>query len=449
MRVTSACEYGRGSVPVRVRSALAVLVAFAVAPPTAHAALVHSWPGEGSAVDVVADPDGTHSGGFTGDGLVGQAFTYGGLASSDLGNVWNHGPGDFTIAFALRTTQTDGSVAVLAKRPQCSADAPFWNFRSGGGGIGFETYDTPAGLGGTNRGVSMAGTLNDGYWHTVTVTRAGTTVTGYIDGEQRATRSDGGANVTNAEPIRVGTSVCVGADGTVPLVGAVDEIRIGDAVDANLLPPPPMVGTTPPAVTGDGAVGATLTCSEGVWRYPVTVGLSRQWLRDGQPIDGATGPTYVVSAADAGATITCRVTAANQSGPAASDSAGVPVPPAPPVPPPASPPASPPPAGPASPRPPAPVAITTIATLPSAKACVSRRRFPIRLRGVKANRIVRAQIKLNGRQIRNLTGRALGLPVDLRGLPKGRFTVEIVTTDRAGRKLVGKRTYRTCVPRRR
>lgn len=93
------------------------------------------------------------------------------------------------------------------------------------------------------------------------------------------------------------------------------------------------------------------------------------------------------------------------------------------------------------------VAITQIAALPPAKVCVSRRRFPIRLRGVKANKIVRAQVRLNGKQVRNVTGRALGLPIDLRGLPKGKFTVQIVTTNRAGKRLVGKRTYRTCAPK--
>lgn len=95
------------------------------------------------------------------------------------------------------------------------------------------------------------------------------------------------------------------------------------------------------------------------------------------------------------------------------------------------------------------VGITQIATLASPRTCVSRRKFPIRLRRVKADRIVRAQIKLNGKQVRNVTGRALGLPIDLRGLPKGRFTVEIVTTDQAGQRLIGKRAYRTCVPKRR
>ena len=61
---------------------------------------------------------------------------------------------------------------------------------------------------------------------------------------------------------------------------------------------------------------------------------------------------------------------------------------------------------------------------------------------------MRAQIKLNGKTTRTVRGAALGLPIDLRGLPKGRFCVEIVTTDRAGKRLVGKRRYRTCVPRR-
>lgn len=68
---------------------------------------------------------------------------------------------------------------------------------------------------------------------------------------------------------------------------------------------------------------------------------------------------------------------------------------------------------------------------------------------MKTNKIVRAQIKLNGKQVRNVTGKALDLPIDLRGLPKGKFAVEIVTTDAAGKKPVGKRTYRTCVPKRR
>ena len=41
-------------------------------------------------------------------------------------------------------------------------------------------------------------------------------------------------------------------------------------------------------------------------------------------------------------------------------------------------------------------------------------------------------IELNGRTVRALKGRALAVPVDLRGLPKGTFTVAIITTEAHG-----------------
>jgi 6-phosphogluconolactonase (cycloisomerase 2 family) len=104
-----------------------------------------------------------------------------------------------------------------------------------------------------------------------------------------------------------------------------------------------------------------------------------------------------------------------------------------------------------TPTPAAPVSvpITQVATLPSPKRCVSRRRFRIRLRSIRGNPVVKAEIRLNGKTKRRVSGRALSLPIDLRGLPKGRWTVEIITTDSKGKKLVGKRRYRTCVPKRR
>jgi hypothetical protein len=219
-----------------------------------------------------------------------------------------------------------------------------------------------------------------------------------------------------------------------------------DGVVLGLGPAPPVPqNSTPPSVTGSPVSGATLTCDPGTWTgAPTTFAFS--WLRDGAAIPGQSAATYLVVAADVGATLSCRVVAGNAGGdgpPATSTGLAIPAPPAAPAP--IAP--NPPPPAPSAAT--APVAISKIATLPSPKACVSRRRFPIRLRGVKANRIVRAQIRLNGKQVRNVTGKALGLPIDLRGLPKGRFTVEIVTTDSAGKKLIGKRTYRTCTPKRR
>jgi hypothetical protein len=417
-------------------------------PAVAEAGLVHSWPAEGTALDVTGAANGTHTGSYVTDGLIGQAFTYGGLETTDFGNVGNTTASEFTIAFAVRTTQTAPSVPLLTKRGFCDASQPFWDIHMSANSVGYETYES---LAGGNKGVGMNAVLGDGFWHTLTFTRTGSTLTGYVDGEQRAIRTDATANVTNATSMKAGTSPCVGADGTVNLEGAIDEIRIADNANADLQPPPAMVNASPPAITGTASLGSPLTCSDGTWRYPLTRGLTRQWLRDGKPIDGATGPTYTLAAADQGTSISCRVTAANQSGPASADSGGLAVPsgsqPQPPsVPESPTAPESQPAGSSATPK---PVSITSIATLPPTKLCVSRRKFPIRLRGVKTNRIVRAQIKLNGRQVRNITGKALSLPIDLRGLPKGTFTVEILTTDSAGKKIVGKRAYRTCAPRRR
>jgi hypothetical protein len=95
---------------------------------------------------------------------------------------------------------------------------------------------------------------------------------------------------------------------------------------------------------------------------------------------------------------------------------------------------------------PTPVPITQIATLPSPHVCVSRRHFRIHLKGVKG--FVKAVIKLTGVPARTVKGKALGLPIDLRGLPKGKVVVRITVTTKNGKRLVGKRTYHTCANRR-
>jgi len=109
------------------------------------------------------------------------------------------------------------------------------------------------------------------------------------------------------------------------------------------------------------------------------------------------------------------------------------------TPPPTTPPTTPAPA-------PKPVPINQIAKLPSPHVCVSRRHFPIHLKGVKG--IVKAVIKLTGVPARTVKGKALGLPIDLRGLPKGKVVVRITVTTKTGKRLVGKRTYHTCAKKR-
>lgn len=65
---------------------------------------------------------------------------------------------------------------------------------------------------------------------------------------------------------------------------------------------------TVPTVTGTASVGGTLTATPGTWDVDGT-GFAYQWLRDGTAIAGATGATYRPVAADAGRTLSVRVTA--------------------------------------------------------------------------------------------------------------------------------------------
>jgi hypothetical protein len=87
--------------------------------------------------------------------------------------------------------------------------------------------------------------------------------------------------------------------------------------------------------------------------------------------------------------------------------------------------------------------------LPSARTCRSRRDFSIRLRKPKRGRIKTARVYVNGKRVKTLRGRRVRARVNLRGLPRGRYTVRVVVTTTRGQRIVTKRRYRTCVPKRR
>lgn len=65
-----------------------------------------------------------------------------------------------------------------------------------------------------------------------------------------------------------------------------------------------------PTVTGTPVVGGTLTVAPWFWD-PWQVPLTYQWLRDGTPIQGATGTTYRPTSADLGRAISIRVGASD------------------------------------------------------------------------------------------------------------------------------------------
>jgi hypothetical protein len=81
--------------------------------------------------------------------------------------------------------------------------------------------------------------------------------------------------------------------------------------------------TAPPVISGTAAYRETLTVVPGTWTPPPTA-LGYQWLRDGQPVAGATGPTYRLGLADIGHTVTVVETATDATGSASAASAPTP-----------------------------------------------------------------------------------------------------------------------------
>ena len=107
------------------------------------------------------------------------------------------------------------------------------------------------------------------------------------------------------------------------------------------------------------------------------------------------------------------------------------------------------PAGPTGPTPPAFGRNGVITGLPSARRCVSRRAFTIRIRRRRGRTYSSAQVFLNGRQIATRRGTRVTAPINLRGLPRGRYTVRIVVVTTTGEVITGTRRYRTCTRKRR
>ena len=107
------------------------------------------------------------------------------------------------------------------------------------------------------------------------------------------------------------------------------------------------------------------------------------------------------------------------------------------------------PAGPVGSKPPAFGPGGVIQGLPSPKKCVSRRAFRIRIRKRKGRTYISASVFVNRIRVIVRRGARLTAPVNLRGLPKGRFTVKIVVLTATGEVIEGTRKYRTCTKKRR
>ncbi|WBU36777.1 S8 family serine peptidase [Homoserinibacter sp. YIM 151385] len=92
--------------------------------------------------------------------------------------------------------------------------------------------------------------------------------------------------------------------------GAVTALSVATGEAAE---PEAPVNTTPPSITGEAAVGATLTADPGAWEGE-GLEYAYQWKLSGADIEGATGETYRVAKTDQGGAISVAVTATGAAG---------------------------------------------------------------------------------------------------------------------------------------
>jgi hypothetical protein len=91
-------------------------------------------------------------------------------------------------------------------------------------------------------------------------------------------------------------------------------------------------------------------------------------------------------------------------------------------------------------------AFRSAVSLPSSTRCLSRRDFTIHLRDPRNDPLREVVVTLAGRRLRTVRrGNRFASKVDLRGLPRGTFTVRIELITVLGHRLTGRRTYHTCV----
>jgi YVTN family beta-propeller protein len=98
------------------------------------------------------------------------------------------------------------------------------------------------------------------------------------------------------------------------------------AADSSPVPIPPEaepVSLELPKISGSGALGATLSCSEGKWASTSAPSLTFQWLRDGGAISGANSSQYKVAPEDQGHGLVCEVAAENGAGTTSARSASL------------------------------------------------------------------------------------------------------------------------------
>jgi serine protease len=110
--------------------------------------------------------------------------------------------------------------------------------------------------------------------------------------------------ITNAHRLDLLASAAKAFSGACPTSACGAGIAQAPAAVAAAAAAPVELTIDDPVVTGTAQVGATLTAGVSASRSGTRT--SWQWLRSGAPISGATGSSYVPTAADIGATLAVR-----------------------------------------------------------------------------------------------------------------------------------------------
>jgi NHL repeat len=91
------------------------------------------------------------------------------------------------------------------------------------------------------------------------------------------------------------------------------------------------------------------------------------------------------------------------------------------------------------------ISATAAFSLPSAKQCVSKRKFTIHVRKLPGITWVSAVIKINHKRVKTVGRSHITALVNLVSLPKGTFVLSITAKASNGQSVTGTRTYHTCV----
>jgi hypothetical protein len=95
------------------------------------------------------------------------------------------------------------------------------------------------------------------------------------------------------------------------------------------------------------------------------------------------------------------------------------------------------------------LSLKQLVSLPSARKCVSRRAFAVHVRDPAHDPFKTISISIAGHRLNVVRHGVFNVAmVNLKGLPRGTFTLEVRGRTVLGRRLSGQRSYHTCVKRR-